>query len=364
MPKKKSLKSLRKPKKITLKQAICLFPILLIAYLLSSYDDLLHPLTFPNDGEPVAIYSSDTHHDIKKLYRDAIDSAEKNIFLYIYSFTDPVIAAKLKEKTEQGIKVTLICDKDGAAKTKKLVGKKVQVISRQNEGFMHLKIMVIDEQKVLIGSANLTTESLVMHHNNVCVFNSPNLAMHLISLSEHLNRSNNQTGADFPERKFTIGNQPIEFWMLPGNTAACKKLVKLIDNAKESIQVAMFTFTRYDMVYALLRAKRRGVDVRIILDAGMSKGAGHHIATLLFLQRVPLKISQGSPLLHHKFMVIDESTFVTGSANWTKNAFNNNDDCFLIIENLTPPQSGRLKELWDNLDRSCGIFTCDEVDAA
>lgn len=363
MPKKTSLK-FRKAKKITFKQTLCLIPVLLIAYVLSAYEGTLNPINFPEDGEPVAIFSSDTHHDIKKLYVDAINSAHKNIFLYIYSFTDPAVGEKLKEKSEQGINVTIICDKDSAAKTKKLVGKKTRVITRQNEGFMHLKILIIDEKTVLLGSANLTTESLVMHHNNVCVFNSPNFAMHLISLSEHLNRAHNLTGADFPEKKFTIGNQPVELWMLPGNVNANKKLVKLIDNAQKSIKVAMFTFTRYDMIYALLRAKQRGVHVQVALDANMSKGASHHIATLLFLQKVPLKTSQGAPLLHHKFMIIDETTFVTGSANWTKNAFNCNDDCFLVIENLTEHQQERLQALWDNLEHSCNNYTCKEADAA
>lgn len=364
MPKKRHLKRPRRAKKITLKQAFCILPILLIAWLVSAYDDLLHPLYVPYEGEPVAIYSSDTRHDLKKLYHQAISAAQKNIYLYIYSFNDPLIAEALREKAAQGVNVALIVDKGSATKVRELVGKKVKVVTRKNEKFMHLKILVVDEQKVLIGSSNLTTESLIMHHNNVCVFNSPQLAMHLISLSEHLNRPFQLTGAFVPERQFMIGNQKVEFWILPGNTNANKRLIKLIDGAQKSIRVAMFTFTRYDMVYALLRAKKRGVDVQVALDSGMAKGTGLHISTLLFLQKIPLKVGQGPPLLHHKFMVVDDSTFVTGSTNWTKQAFNENDDCFLVIEGLNPSQTEVLKDLWEQLGHQCEGFSHPELEAA
>ena len=53
---------------------------------------------------------------------------------------------------------------------------------------------------------------------------------------------------------------------------------------------------------------------------------------------IQVNINQGLQLLHHKFLYVDERDLLVGSANWTKSAFQNNDDCFLILHDLSKEQ--------------------------
>lgn len=49
------------------------------------------------------------------------------------------------------------------------------------------------------------------------------------------------------------------------------------------------------------------------------------------------KLADGDKL-HHKFALIDDSTVIIGSHNWSKAANNKNDENLLIIENVTVAQ--------------------------
>lgn len=57
-------------------------------------------------------------------------------------------------------------------------------------------------------------------------------------------------------------------------------LIALIDKSKYTIDLAMYTFTSYDLSQAFMRAIRRGVSVRIISDKEMVYSSGSQIITL------------------------------------------------------------------------------------
>ena len=109
----------------------------------------------------------------------------------------------------------------------------------------------------------------------------------------------------------------------------------------------MFTWTRRDLAKAIIAAKARGVDVQVVIDHYQGNGAGAPIVKLLKQGGVSVRLSQGGPLLHHKFLYVDGKILVNGSANWTKAAFTANDDCFMILYNLTDKQSERMDDLWE-----------------
>ena len=100
------------------------------------------------------------------------------------------------------------------------------------------------------------------------------------------------------------------------------------------------------MAGALIDAWKRGVDVQVVIDGTAGKGAGKQIVNLLEREDVPVSLSLGSQLLHHKFMVIDNEILVNGSANWTLAAFTKNADCFLVIHDLNKTQQEMLAGLW------------------
>ena len=65
----------------------------------------------------------------------------------------------------------------------------------------------------------------------------------------------------------------------------------------------------------------------------------------------PLK-SEGGKLLHHKWALIDQKTLFLGSANWTRLAFQKNEDCLFILHNLTEKQTNYFLKLWAEIKRN------------
>ncbi len=354
MPKNKSKKKqITRPKRFSPWYFLWVLVTLIIAWSATSFETAFHPFHLPSDGEPIAIYSTQNRDNLRKIYLDLLDHAQESIVFYIYTLTDQQIIQKLNTKAAQGVKVKIICDKEKFPVTKEQLSKKIKLTCRESDGLMHLKILIVDNKNILLGSTNMTTESLTVYPNNVCAIHSPNLAAYLLQIGDILQKPYKLLGESIDEKSFEIGGQQIEMWILSGNPRAHKKMVQLIDSAKKTVQVAMYTYTRYDLTHALLRAQKRGVKVEVAMDASAAKGANNHIATLLFLQNVPLYISKGTPLLHHKCMLIDDEIFITGSANWTKKAFAQNDDCFLIIHSLNAEQQDSLHTLWTELLNDC-----------
>lgn len=100
---------------------------------------------------------------------------------------------------------------------------------------------------------------------------------------------------------------------------ATELVVKTIDQAQKSILVQAYSFTSAPIAKALVAAKGRGVDVRVILDKSQ-KTERYSSATYLTNSGVPTWIDRQHAIAHNKVMVIDGTTVITGSFNFSKAA--------------------------------------------
>ena len=77
-------------------------------------------------------------------------------------------------------------------------------------------------------------------------------------------------------------------------------------------------------------AHERGVKVRVVLDPTLAT-AHYSAATPLLNAGIPVSIERGSGLLHHKLAIIDGSTVITGSMNWSRAGDESNSEDLVII---------------------------------
>ena len=279
----------------------------------------LHP-TLPTQKSPLIFYSNQLHNDLKQVTLHALNKAQKSITLQIYGLTDPDVISLLEKKVQQGLEVKIFYDK-GASKA---LPKHLPSYPVQNGGLMHRKILIIDEALTLLGSANLTTQSLKMHDNLIIGIWDPHLASFF-----------NDSTQDYSH--FFIDNAQIAAHLLPSQEeCAVDRLVEWINSAQEEIKVAMFTLTHPLLVDALCKASKRGVSVHLAIDGYTAKGASKGAVLRLLEAGATVFLSTGSELLHHKWALIDRRQVVLGSANWTLSAFAKNLDCLLMIEGLKP----------------------------
>jgi phosphatidylserine/phosphatidylglycerophosphate/cardiolipin synthase-like enzyme len=106
--------------------------------------------------------------------------------------------------------------------------------------------------------------------------------------------------------------------------------VRAIDKAEREILVAAYRLTvGSGIVGALIRAKERGVDVRVIADRAAPCGRASGIDPLA-AAGVPIWIDDRARLAHAKTMVVDGTATLMGSYNWTRGASENSKDLNLV----------------------------------
>ena len=106
--------------------------------------------------------------------------------------------------------------------------------------------------------------------------------------------------------------------------------VRAINNAEREILVGAYRMTTGSgIVEALVRAKERGVDVRLIADRTTPCERESGIEPLA-AAGVPVWIDAQARVAHAKAMVIDGAVTLTGSMNWTRGAAVSSQDLNLI----------------------------------
>lgn len=297
--------------------------------------------------ESPTFYSTDVQNGLEKEIVNSIYKAKKSVEISVYNLSSHNILDALRRQAAAGIDVTVIVDKQASSGVQKKLGSQVKLALINKKGLMHHKLILIDDKDVWIGSANLSRESLRSHSNIMQKFTSEPLAEYVKQKFASLT----STGLAKPllHKTFSINNQTLEFWFMPDNQDASLRIKELIRQSKKTIKVAMYTFTRRDFADTLIRAANRGVKVEVIIDSAMCEGACSHIVTQLKNSPVTIRMSEGKSLLHTKMMIVDDSILEQGSANWTKAAFTQNEDYFIILYDLTSSQKTELEEIWKAL---------------
>ena len=121
-------------------------------------------------------------------------------------------------------------------------------------------------------------------------------------------------------------------------------IVGHIASAQNSILVQAYSFTSAPIAKALVTAHQRGVDVRVILDK--SQRSDHYSsARFLVNSGIPTWIDDKVAIAHNKVMVIDGTTVITGSFNFTKSAQEKNAENLLVID--VPELAAQYAHNWE-----------------
>jgi phosphatidylserine/phosphatidylglycerophosphate/cardiolipin synthase-like enzyme len=109
------------------------------------------------------------------------------------------------------------------------------------------------------------------------------------------------------------------------------KLIELITNAKQSIDIEVFILSDWDVIKALKRASSRGIKVRIILDPIVRE---NHYTFDKFLDssaEIRFYHIRRPAIFHRKFILIDNKTLLIGSSNFSYNGLENNKEIMVKI---------------------------------
>lgn len=105
--------------------------------------------------------------------------------------------------------------------------------------------------------------------------------------------------------------------VLPDDTA--EPLVEALDGAKKSLNIRMFLFTDTTLLDAVIAARKRGVNVRVMLNPARRSGESENEESRKAMIDAGVEVRDSNPafaLTHQKSMVVDDRLGFVESLNW------------------------------------------------
>jgi phosphatidylserine/phosphatidylglycerophosphate/cardiolipin synthase-like enzyme len=145
----------------------------------------------------------------------------------------------------------------------------------------------------------------------------------------------------------------IEVWYGPEDRPL-EHLVRMYNRAHLYIFVAVYGLTSPLTVKALVEAKRRGVDVRIVTDRERLEDVKQRTALSALREAgIPIKVNRHDALMHLKQAVIDDEINTNGSMNQTTSGNRYNDERLDIIRDhaITVKAREKFLSFWNDHER-------------
>lgn len=132
---------------------------------------------------------------------------------------------------------------------------------------------------------------------------------------------------------FSVHANPIWTGFSPDGGAE-NLVIRTIDTARTSIRMAAYSFTSPKIMKSLINAKKRGVDVKIIIDEKGNQGQASQAAMNLIVNSgIELRTIKRYKIHHDKYIIVDGQHTETGSFNYTNSAAKNNSENVIVIWN-------------------------------
>jgi len=132
------------------------------------------------------------------------------------------------------------------------------------------------------------------------------------------------------EGKRKLGLIPMMSFHFSPKGGCTEAIVAELKRARRQILVQAYSFTCPAIADALIAAKKRGVDVVILLDRANEKETYSELKVLEEHGVIPWIDAQHA-IAHNKIMIIDKRTVITGSFNFTRQAEHENAENLLIM---------------------------------
>lgn len=170
-----------------------------------------------------------------------------------------------------------------------------------------------------------------IYHDDIISEISPYL-----EIAKVLNSSNHNTNnvSDNPiasvQTTYGVHESKINLCFTPPSGCA-SRVVGAIENATTSIRMQAYGLTHPEIAMALVEAKKRGVDVSILLDRSNTTQKYSKMQELQ-AAGIAIVIDKVPGIAHNKIIIIDGHKTITGSFNFTTSADTRNAENVIIID--------------------------------
>jgi len=261
-------------------------------------------------------------------------------------------------------------------------------------GLMHHKFLVVDGQEVVTGSANFTSSGV---HGDAGAPWSRGNTNHLVRIhspalaglfEEEFARLWGDGPHGLADSRFGLskssgasiglqeGDAHLEVLFAPhsrqDHNNGLQFIERVLATAKEEVDMALFVFSDQGIADRLKTLAQDGVRVRLLVDPGFATRSYSELLDLAGVTRPDhrCRVEEGNKpwpeglaevgvpqlergdKLHHKFAVVEGTTVITGSFNWSASAAHQNDETILVIKHpkVASAFSDEFGRLWQNAE--------------
>jgi phosphatidylserine/phosphatidylglycerophosphate/cardiolipin synthase-like enzyme len=296
---------------------------------------------FTNPNPP-----DDQAHGIDKNVVPLIEGAKSTIDVASFDFNLPSVTNALVNAKKRGVKVRVVVDEvngnqqldaiksagvEAFDALKALQDANIPVVDGgRSNGLMHDKIIIIDGSTLFMGSWNMSYNDTFRNNNNLLEITNKNLIANYQAKYNELFGGKHfgakaQVGAQMP--KLIVDGVFVENYFSPVDNVM-DKLVAYVNAAQKSVRFIAFTYTDHRLSDAMISRAKDGVKVEGVIE---NRGASNGALVPLICASLPVKVDGNKYTMHHKVIIIDDSTVITGSFNFTNAADTVNDDNILVI---------------------------------
>ena len=280
--------------------------------------------------------AGDSQYSLEKRLVEKLTTAVSRVDAALYHLDSVSVADGLIEAYRRGVQVRIVTETDNI--DEEAIGRLQEAgIPVADDGdrssYMHHKFFVIDEQYVWTGSYNTTYNGAYKNKNNVIFIDSIPLAYNFTQEFRELfrqMRAEKSAGASVVHPKVTLSDETQIFTYFSPDNDITSSLLKEIGSAKKSIHFMAFSFTQDELGSAMRDRFESGIDVRGVFDERQIS----RYSEFALMKAAGMSVIQdrNKGTMHHKVIVIDEETVITGSYNFSKNAEERNSENLLIIK--------------------------------
>lgn len=254
--------------------------------------------------------------------------------------SEPIVQALIDLEAD-GVEVRVVTDDDNGALSSinRLRRNGISVVEDDRTALMHNKFVVIDGRTVWVGSMNFTTNGVYCNNNNIVRIESPRLAANYTAEMDEM-YLDRLFGPDSPQNTpneaLSIGGIEVENHFGPEKEISLI-ISRRVARAESEILFMAFSFTDEQIGESLLGRADAGVIVRGVFERVGSDTPFSYYPPLdqALLPNVAV-LTDGNPqIMHHKVFIIDRTTVIFGSFNFSDNANRRNDENIVIVHDPT-----------------------------
>ena len=266
-----------------------------------------------------------------------ISESKESIDIAMYGWNSvPPIYNELQKAKQRGVKIRLVYDISKInyyPNTSEIVALANESSHDRLKTLMHNKFMIFDNSTVITGSMNFSQTGLSGFNSNTVLLIKSNEIANI-----YKNKFNEMLFGKFSNDKkqtsvktIILNKTKLTPLFSPEDKIITKHIIPLINSANTYVYVPAFTITHRGFAEALINAQKRGVEVKIIIDATKPNAKNSYVKELRKHQ-IPVKVENYAGKLHSKSIIIDDKYIIAGSMNFTNSGENYNDENTLIIE--------------------------------